>query len=330
MKDYTVKYLESIIDDYSNIQYLLVPCDVVANTFILIAPNPYMLKMRKAKIIVESVVHRYGYDEKDHYYPIGKLKKYFHNYTDMIQYLFSIEKTKYFNSLLNMERDCIQSIMQIKYCFFSIRLYDEKDHVIYKKKINLTEETQLSEIYISTFLSPREILNQLQEIYFSELSLYKENLSIDTINHIWNMDHEKYRFQLCGMWLDETNSIRFFQKDDIHILERISYLCGFIHTFPEKSSDVILYNMIDFNFVYYDPQLAIEFFTYLPYLQLAMQLCVKLANVEYGYQKIEIDDIYIRHFLEIEIFSKREIIKFDSDQDLDILNVIEVYKRREE
>lgn len=328
MRDYTVKYLESIVNDYKDIQYLLIPCDVVANTFILVTPNPYMLKMKKAKIIVESVVHRYGFDNKDHYYPIGKIKKYLYSYVDMIQYLFSIEKTKFFNSLLNMEKDCMQMIMTIKYCFFSIRLYDERDHIIYKKKINLTEETKLSEIYISTFLSPREILNQLQEIYFSELSLYKENLSIDTTQNIWNMNHEKYQFSLCGMWLDETNSIRFFRKDEIKLIDKIHYLCGFIHTFPKKHSDVVFYNMIDFNFVYYDPQLIVEFFTYLPYIQIVMQLCVKLANVEYGYQKIEIDDFKIFHFLEIENSHKKETFKFINTEDVDILNIIEVFDKR--
>lgn len=323
MKDYSVKHSSKIGKFYNDIQFILFPCDEELNTYLLVEPNMYMVKMKKAKVIIESVVQRCGYDYKDHYYPIGRIEKEIFNYTELIQYLFSIEKTKYFNKLMQMtDFNEIPPYMMIKYCFFSIRLYDENNKVIFKKKINIGEETKLSTIYVCEFYDPGNIVNNIHDIYFSELSLFKEHISIDPINNKWDLAHDKYKYNLCAVWLDETNSISFFHKDDIINLTHINSLYSSAMTFSiDKWDDVEhrgIVNCPEYDLSYFDYPLIIEYIIYLPYIDLVMKTCARIANNEYNEGELTEDDYKIVYSLEMEVNHKTKSYRFNSNNLFDL------------
>ena len=309
MKDYSVKYSINIEKHYKDIQFILFPCDIELNTYLLVEPNQYMLKMKKAKIIVESVVQRCGYDYKDHHYPMGRVEKIVYNYPDLIQYLFSIEKTKYYNKVMQMsDYSDIPLYMTIQYCFFSIRLYDEHNKVIFKKKINVGEEVSLSEIYISQLFGPGNITNNVKDIFFAELSLFKECISIDPIHCKWDLGHDDYKYSICALWLDESNSISFFHRD---IIKKFSYIDSIyvdVNTFAGKKWENVehrgVINSPMYDLLYFDFQLILEYIIYLPYINLITRMCAKLANDEYNQGELKEDDYVIYLYIELEVYHK--------------------------
>lgn len=324
MKDYSVVHSTDIETYYKDIQFILFPCDPDANTYTLFEPNLYMIRMKKAKVIIESVAERCGYDYRDHYHPIGRVEKVVYSYTELIQYLFSIDKIKMYNSVMGMSevRD-IPPYIKILFCFFSVRLYDEHNKVIFKKKINIGEEVQLAEIHISKIFGPGNILNNIRDIYFQELSLFKEHISIDPVKKRWDLGHDKYKYQLCAYWMDETNSITFFDKEDIKLFKSIRSFYGSGSVFLIDHSEKLMWNYPEYDLVYFDEQLIVEYLTYLPYINLAMKMCAKVANVSPGKPSIEEEDIEIYSHIEIEIRGKTISKRF---KDYEIFTISDLIK----
>ena len=317
MKDYSVIESNNIEKHYKNIQFILFPADEELNTYILVEPNQYMLKMKKAKIIIESVAERCGYDYRDHHHPIGRIEKFVYTYPELIQYLFSIDKIKYYNNIMMMsDVSDIPPYMKMMFCFFSVRLYDNNNHIIFKKKINVGEEVELSEIYISKIFGPVNILNNISDIYFQELSLFKEHISIDPNYMKWDFGHSKFKYSLCAYWLDETNSITFFYKDDLKKLDKISSLYASSNIFRSKyaNPDIVTWNLSEYDLLYVESQHVVEYIIYLPYINLIMKTCTKVANIKPGMMEINENDLTIHTHIELEINHKAISRRFrDSD-----------------
>lgn len=315
MKDYSVVKSNDIEKYYKFIQFILFPADEELNTYILVEPNQFMLKMKKAKIIIESIVERCGYDYRDHHHPIGRVEKTMYTYVELIQYLFSIDKIKYFNNAMCMtEARDIPPYMKVMFCFFSIRIYDEYNKVIFKKKINIGEEVQLSEIYISKIFGAGNILNNIRDVYFQEIGLFKEYISVDPISNKWSFGNGNYEYNLCAYWLDETNSIVFFHKDDIKKLEKIDTLYAESNVFL-KNNECVIWNIPEYNLLYVEPQLIIEYITYLPYINMVMKTCTKVANISPNRKEIFENDVEVYTHMEIEIKQKVLSNRFnDSNQ----------------
>lgn len=335
MKDYSVKYKKSIEKYYKDIQFILYPCDLELNTYLLVEPNSYMLRMNKAKVIIESVVQRCGYDYRDHYYPIGRIEKILNSYDELIQYLFSIEKTLYYNKVMEMsEVQDIPPYISIKYCFFSIRLYDEDDKVIFKKKININEEVKNAAIYISSFFGAGSIVNNLRDIYFSELSLFKEHISIDPNNNKWDLGHDEYRYSLCAVWLEETNSISFFHKNDANRLKHINNLYVDSNVFGcfidnkkefNDARHVPVSNCPSYDLMYFDYPLILEYIIYLPYINMVLRMCAKIANQEYTDEiRLTEDDYYVRTHMEIEIYHTTHNLHFKDNDPFTLENLMDI------
>ena len=326
MKDYAVKKSNDIEKHYDNIQFILFPCDPELNTYALFEPNQYMIKMKKAKVIIESVAERCGYDYRNHYHPIGRIEKILYSYTELVQYIFSVDKMKMYNAVMNMsEISDIPPYMKVMFCFFSVRIYDEHNKVIFKKKVNVGEETELAEIHISKIFGAGNILNNIRDIYFQELSLFKDYISIDPINERWNLSCDAYMYNLCGVWMDETNSITFFHKDDICKLEKVTTLYGTGVVFKkDESKDVPLWNIPEYDLLYVEPQLIVEYLTYLPYINLVMKTCTKVANISPGKDMIDEDDLKVVCRLEIEINGKVKTKRFHDDNPFTIRDLLEM------
>lgn len=330
MKDYSVIRSDDIEKYYKAIQFILFPCDPELGTYLLMEPNQYMVKMKKAKIIIESVAERCGYDYRDHYHPIGRIEKIVYTYEELIQYLFSIEKTKYFNNVMLMsDVEDIPPYMKIMFCFFSIRLYDEKNKVIFKKKINVGEEVTLSEIYISKIFGVGNILNNIRDVYFQEVSLFKEHISIDPIKNRWDLGHDDYMYALCMYWFDDTCSVRFFYKDQINKFEKIQTLYAQSSTFKADYTDgIVMWNYPEYDLLYVEPHHAIEYITYLPYINLVMKACTIAANKSPGNHEIVETDIEISSRIEIEVNGKIITKRFNDTNPFtidDVLNLLEDY-----
>lgn len=327
MKDYSVKYSSNIKKYYNDIQFILFPCDEIINTYILVEPNKFMIQMKRARVIVESVVRRCGYDYKDHIYPIGRIKKVIYNYPDLIKYIFSIEKTKYYNNVMRMsDYDDIPPYSDIKYCFFSIKMYDENERVIFKKKINMSEIVKQSSIYVSDLFDPGYILNNIQDIYFSELSLFKEYLSINTKDLVWSLGHNSYDYDLCALWMDDTNSIRFFHKKDIKKIEKISSIYAMGYTITEE--DRYTGNSPEYDTAYYEPSQIVEFITYHSYISFILRICACIANKEYDKSTLTEEDYIANTHMEIDIQGKVKSMRFIDDKVIDIDDILDLVDRR--
>lgn len=339
MKDYSVKYKKNIENDYRDIQFILFPCDLELNTYMLVEPNPYMIKMKKAKVIIESVIQRCGYDYKDHYYPIGKFERIIDNYDELIQYLFSLDKTKYFNKLMKMsDYQDIPPYQTIHFCFFSIRIYDESDKVIYKKKINTKEEVRHSEIYISPYFEAGNITDNIRDIYFSELSLFKESISIDPIRNLWDLGHDEYKYNLCALWLEQTNTISFFHMEDMNRIEKVTdmFVRGIV--FPcfidhkkefNTSRHAPSSNCPQYDLALFDYPLIMEYITYLPYINMLLRMCAKIANQEYADEGMVLseDDYYVNTRIDINIYYKNYTTSFNDHDPFTIeklMNLLEL------
>lgn len=326
MKDYSVIKSNDIKKYYKDIQFIIFPADEELNTYLLVEPNEYMIKMKKAKIVIESVAERYGYDYRDHHHPIGRVEKIVYTYTELIQYLFSIDKIKFYNSVMSMsEVSDIPPYIKIMFCFFSVRLYDSSNKVIFKKKINVGEEVQLSEIYISKIFGSGNILNNIRDIYFQELSLFKEHISIDPISMKWDLGHTNYKYELCAYWLNETNSITFFPKNDVNKIDKkVNTLYATSSTFKKDNCDenIIIWNMPEYDLLYVEPQLIVEYITYLPYINLAMKMCTIASNRKPGMCEITETDLEL--FIHIEIEIKHRVIskRFRDSNPFTITNLI--------
>ena len=327
MKDYSVKKSDAIEKYYDEIQFILFPCDPELNTYTLFEPNKYMVKMKKAKIILESVAERCGYDYRDHYHPIGRIEKIVYSYTELVQYIFSIDKMKMYNAVMQMsDISDIPPYIKVMFCFFSVRIYDKNNKVIFKKKININEETKLAEIHISKIFGAGNILNNIRDIYFQELSLFKDYISIDPINEKWDLNCDTYVYNLCGMWLDETNSITFFHKYDLNKIEKVTTLYGAGNVFPKdtKSQDVVLWNIPEYDVLYVEPQLIVEYITYLPYINLVMKTCTKVSNVRPGKEIVDEEDLKVLCRLEIEIDGVVKTRRFTDNDPFTISDLLDL------
>lgn len=345
LKDKSIVLSNDIRNYYSEIEFILFPCDLELNTYLLHEKNRYMCEMIRAEVSMESILYYLDEERVEHITPITKTKKKLNSYLEMIQYLFSLDKIKYFNEIIrDSDYDDLPPYEIIEFCYFKIKIYDKREKILYKKEISLEEKIKHHKIYMNEFFEPDNILSNIRDIYFPELSLFKDYLSIDVDQFVWDMGDRGYKYSLCGIFFERTNSISFFSYEDILYLKRIHSIYSIGTVFerteniedvkecknPQEFIDIHLYDKRFYTHLdrtydqwWFQPTYAIEFIVYLPYITMIMKMNTSISD-----HINDIDRYHMRHILSICIEnSKKEINAVYTDDHPFLINdLIEVCK----
>lgn len=332
----------NISDYYSDIELILFPCDIELNTYLLHEKNQFMCEMVRAEIKIESILYYFDEDYEVTITPITKTKKQINTYVELIQYLFSLDKIKYYNGIIrDSDYGNLPPYEIIEFCYFKIKVYDKREKVIYKKEISLEEKIKHHKIYVNEFFEPENILSNIRDIYFPEISLFKDYLSIDIDQFLWDMGNHKYKYSTCGLYFEETNSLSFFSYEDIVYLKKIHslYSIGTVFELYENIDDVKeakdprefleeciydkRYDHIDrtYDQWYFSPTYAVEFVTYLPYITMIMKMNTSIVD-----QTNDIESYHMRHILSIEIYKKEINAAYTDKKPFTINDLIQICK----
>lgn len=344
LKDHRVIIDDDIEKYYNEIEFVIYQSDPEVNTYVILTPERYMYKMKRAKITIESVVTNYTIDYVLHHVPIGKVVKEVNSYLEMIQYLHSLYRLKYYNSLIRQtDYENIPPYEIVEFCYFHIKVYDHDDKILYKKKISLVESIKKGNIYLNEFFEPDRIIENIRDIYFPELSIFKEYLSIDPVKLKWDFGKEDYKYNICALWHDETNTISFFSYEDMIYLNRLSsiFAMGFVfdmynndHMNVKKLND--LEGLMDelnveypaytdiryYDCWYFEVSLIVEYIVYLPYLNMVI-----LTNTEIVDNQKITDTHEVLINICIGINGREYTIRYTRDHPFVISDLIEVCKK---
>lgn len=331
---------------HSLIKYLLLQADNQLNTYILHEYKPYMELMDEAIVTFESVItHHTTLDMEYEKFssPMSHVEKKLTRFTDLIIYLNSLNRIRYYNQLA-LSNDC-PYYDEIQFCYFKIEIFS-MGKLIYKNKSSCKDN--------SRFLNPLDILMDITKIYDPIVSHTPRDISDgETFLSIspkdkywqwgWRSKNKTHIDDMCGVVLGDTKTLTFFNIYDLNLLgNRLSGMqCQTVSFNVTLNSSQEIYDLYD-NSEEFDkicgairlidiwtgniPSI-IEYIVYLPYIFLTLKTISEIND--YG----KLTDEYkteSRIYLELQgegtNIVETEINCTDEDP-IEIMDIVELCKR---
>lgn len=204
------KKFRKFINKFADIKYLLFNIDDSINTFIIHEPKEYMRYFAKASITFQCAIRQYSSDNpgtENHPTLMTCIKKEINDITELMKYLHSLNRIRYWNKLSASDDALFYEI--IDFALFNVEITDVKNNVIFNKEMNIKNQKGLFGV--------NEILKSIDKIY--NPCDFKNHTFIE-MDNTWNfIDYIESKDNIYGIYLPKTKSISFLHGKDIQILK---------------------------------------------------------------------------------------------------------------